>query len=270
MSGMAYADTLLSSRILIMGKDFAANNSINFDWVRFWTTGSPIPPPPPAPPPPPPAPPPPPPAPPPPAPPSPPPSPAPTAPLGIYVLAGVVPSAILAAPVYAKVIEATSDGAGTFLTPSVVSSMKAPNTIVLGYLDCGFCESFRPYYATAKAAGILINPNSPVFGIRNSAEYPEFWTPTWLSICQNRISSLISAGFDGCYLDVIDGWNYSGTNNDPVVVAAGGLSNSANYMTQFIANLRTYAQGIKSSFLIWVNGAEELFNPSLAGYNLPQ
>ena len=36
-------------------------------------------------------------------------------------------------------------------------------------------------------------------------------------------------------------------------------------MTQFISNLRTYAHTLNPNFLVWVNGGEELFNPSLAG-----
>ena len=61
------------------------------------------------------------------------------------------------------------------------------------------------------------------------------------------------------------GGDYTSSNSDVVVVAAGGVANSANYMTQYIYNLRTYAHSINPNFQVWVNGAEELFNPSLAG-----
>lgn len=186
---------------------------------------------------------------------------------GIYVLDAVVPSAIAAAPVGVKVVEATSDGSGAFWSSANVTAMKSGGGIVLGYLDCGFCESYRPYYSTALSAGIIINPGTPVFGSGASAEYSvEFWTSTWLTICENWISNLIAVGFDGVYLDVIDGWNYSDSPSDPVVIAAGGLTASANNMTTFIQNLRNFAHTTTPNFKIWVNGGEELFAYSPPAY----
>lgn len=194
-------------------------------------------------------------------------------PNGIYVLAGVSAAPIAAAPVIYKVVEATSDGVGAFWPAATVTSMRGTGGVLLGYLDCGFCESYRPYYNAANAAaagwsgptavenGLIINPGTPVFGSGASAEYSvQFWSPTWLTICTTWADKLIASGWDGIYLDVIDGWDYNGTASDPVVVAAGGLTASANYMLTFVAAIRSHCVASKPGFKLIVNGGEELFS----------
>lgn len=191
---------------------------------------------------------------------------------GIYVLSGVVPSAIAAAPVPIKVVEATSDGQGAFYTPANVATMMASGGTLLGYSDFGFCESYRPYYNAANAAsmgwtgptavenGLIINPTKPVFGNGASAEYSvAFFNPIWQQICFDWVDKLIAAGWSGYYFDVVDGWNYTDTPNDPVVLAAGGETASANDMITLLGNIRAHARAQVPNFQCWCNGGEELF-----------
>ena len=118
------------------------------------------------------------------------------------MLGAVVASQIAAAPVYVKVVEATSDGGGIFLTSGVVASMKTGEpqaAIILGYLDCGWCENYRPYYNATLAASLgWTGPNATTAGILGpvaSPEWPEeyevqFWSSTWHTICNDWVAKL--------------------------------------------------------------------------------
>ena|SRR6185437_4051348 len=180
-------------------------------------------------------------------------------------------AAIGAAPVSTKVIEPTSDSS-TFWTSTQVSQMRgAGGGKLIGYADFGLVESFRPYYNTtwqglpsATASGIIINPSTPVFGSGATSEYNvKFWDTAWVNICKKWIDLLVAAGWDGWYFDVVDGWNYANTSSDPVVVAAGGLQQSANLMVGLISTLDAYGKAQKPGFITVVNGAEILHNPSV-------
>jgi cysteinyl-tRNA synthetase len=185
---------------------------------------------------------------------------------GIYVLGNVVASAIAAAPVYVKVVEATSDGSGTFWPSSTVTAMKAGGGIVLAYLDCGWLENYRPYYATAVAAGIRGPLASPAWPCEFEVM---FWSSTWHTICNNWTASAIAAGFDGIYLDVIDAWgdawpqaNVPATDGN----AAHTPASSAAAMIDLIKDIGTTARLTNPNFLVYVNGGEELFSsPAPAG-----
>ena len=66
---------------------------------------------------------------------------------GMYVLQGVVPSQIAAAPFNVKVVETTDDN-GTAFAASQVSTMKSGGGTVLGYFSVGEAENYRDYFSS--------------------------------------------------------------------------------------------------------------------------
>ena len=197
---------------------------------------------------------------------------------GIYVLSGVVASQIAAAPVYWKVVEATSDGAGAIWPASTVTAMKAGGGKVLGYLDFGWCENYRPYYSPALAAANgWTGPTATASGILgplSSPEWPneyevQFWSTAWHTICTDWCAELQAAGFDGIYLDVVDAWGDPWpTANVPATggFAAGTPQASAAAMIALINAIRTFAHSTNPNFIVFVNGGEELFSYSPPAY----
>jgi uncharacterized protein (TIGR01370 family) len=197
---------------------------------------------------------------------------------GIYVLSGVVASQIAAAPVYWKVVEATSDGAGAIWPASTVTAMKAGGGKVLGYLDFGWCENYRPYYSPALAAKSgWTGPTavgSGILGPLSSPEWPneyevQFWSTAWHTICTDWCAELQAAGFDGIYLDVVDAWGDPWpTANVPATggFAAGTPQASAAAMIALINAIRTFAHSTNPNFIVFVNGGEELFSYSPPAY----
>lgn len=64
---------------------------------------------------------------------------------GIYVLQGVVPADIAAAPVGVKVVDIYDDNGQLFSTDQV-AQMEAGNDLLLGYFSIGEAENYRSYF----------------------------------------------------------------------------------------------------------------------------
>jgi cysteinyl-tRNA synthetase len=90
----------------------------------------------------------------------------------------------------------------------------------------------------------------------------KYWTTQWRTVAYAWCDSLIAAGFDGMYMDVVDEWGLPWAQAN---VTGGGATNAANAMVTLIQAIRTHAHVTKPSFKIWVNGGEELFAAATAG-----
>lgn len=104
---------------------------------------------------------------------------------------------------------------GTALTPDDLAQLKIKHNggrrLVISYMSIGEAESYRYYW----------NPdwkkNPPVWlkalNKRWAGNYKvEYWNPDWQSIIYGNenayLDKILQAGFDGAYLDIIDGYEY--------------------------------------------------------------
>src|SRR4051794_37057843 len=169
---------------------------------------------------------------------------------GIYVLQGIVPSQIAAAPVKIKGVD-MDDDSGQLFSAAQVTAMKGssvPSTL-LGYFSIGEAENFRSYWSSLPSSIIgPVDPNWP-------GDYQvAYWTAEWKIIATNHIDQMISLGYQGAYFDVVDecetAWAKSHAPNGD---AKGAMIN-------LIESLASYAHAKDSGFKIWINssGAEDL------------
>ena len=77
---------------------------------------------------------------------------------GIYVLQGVVPSQVAAAPVGVKVIDLYNDN-GQLFSASQVAQMEAGNALLLGYFSLGEAENYRSYFSSLPSS--IVGPVDP-------------------------------------------------------------------------------------------------------------
>jgi uncharacterized protein (TIGR01370 family) len=171
---------------------------------------------------------------------------------GMYVLQGVDPAAVAAAPFDIKVIEIYNDN-GQLFTPVQVAQMGGGpgNGLLLGYFSIGEAEVWRDYYNTIPKA--VIGPEDPQWPGCYQVAY---WTPDWKSVASAYIDRMIQAGYDGVYFDIVDEYQLAwAKNNVPSGDAAGAMVN-------LIKSLRDYAHTKNPNFKIWVNGGEELLDNS--------
>ena len=169
---------------------------------------------------------------------------------GMYVLQGVTPAQIAAAPFDVKVIDIYNDAGQTF-TPAEVKQMGGGpgSALLLGYFSIGEAETYRDYFKTIPAAAL--GPENPQW--KGNYEVA-FWTPEWKAVATAYIDRMLAAGYDGVYFDVVDEYQTSWAKSH----APGGAAGAEQAMVDLIKYLRDYAQVKHPGFKVWVNNAEEL------------
>jgi uncharacterized protein (TIGR01370 family) len=171
---------------------------------------------------------------------------------GIYVLQGVVPAQIAAAPVGVKVIDLYDDN-GILFTTVQVAQMEAGGGLLLGYFSIGEAENYRSYFSSLPSS--ILGPVDPSWPGNYQVAY---WTDTWKTVATNYIDQMITQGYGGAYFDVVDECERSWAKAN----APGGDAKGA--MISLIQYLADYAHAKNPNFKIWVNtsGAEDLLASS--------
>lgn len=167
---------------------------------------------------------------------------------GIYVLQGVTPSQIAAAPVGAKAVEIYNDS-GALFTPGQVAQMKSGGGAVLGYFSIGEAENYRSYWSSLPSS--VLGPQDPSWPGDYQVAY---WSPQWLTASKNYIQTMINQGYSGAYFDVVDEAFTSWAKQH----APSGDPKGA--MVTLIQELASYARARDPNFQIWLNssGAEPM------------
>jgi uncharacterized protein (TIGR01370 family) len=175
---------------------------------------------------------------------------------GIYVLQGIVPAQIAAAPVGVKVVDIYNDD-GDLFTSSQVSTMESGGGTVLGYFSIGEAENYRPYFSSLPSS--ILGPQDPSFAGDFQVAY---WTDTWKTVSENYIQTMLDQGYQGCFLDVVDECDTAWAQAN----APGGAAGAKAAMVSLIEDLAAYAHAQNPNFKVWINisGSEELAsNPAL-------
>lgn len=163
---------------------------------------------------------------------------------------------------------ATVSGHSHFDMKAMVTRLHAgkPGRIVLAYLDAGQAESFRTYWqndwkAPTKAAkgvpDFLLAPDPDGW----SDDYPvAYWDNRWQAIiatgAHSQVVQLMNAGFDGLYLDWIDGWD----DDRCVQEARRERVDPARAMVDFLLLIRSTARKINPAAVIVQQNAYALLD----------
>ncbi len=115
-----------------------------------------------------------------------------------------------ASPADLLVIDFSRDGslAGA-LSASEVARLRSTGKLVVAYLSIGEAEPYRFYWRKGW------RPGSPPWLRTANPDWPdnfpvEFWDPEWKAILfgssEAYLDRILAAGFDGVYLDIVDGY----------------------------------------------------------------
>ena len=173
---------------------------------------------------------------------------------GMYVLQGVDPTQVAAAPFDVKVVDIYNDSGALHTTQQVGQMGGGPGSaLLLGYFSIGEAEVYRDYFNTIPQAAL--GPENPQW--QGNYEVA-FWTPEWRAVATAYLDKVIAQGYDGIYFDVVDEYqlNWAQTN------APGGAAGAEQAMADLVAYLANYAHAKLPSFKIWANNAEELLSNS--------
>lgn len=103
-------------------------------------------------------------------------------------------------------MDPTQDGSTPY-SPRQVSGLKRNGRLLLAYLSVGEAENYRSYWQknwkTGKPA--WLGPTNPEWGGNYKVHY---WDPAWRQIVRQSALNIQKLGFDGLFLDVVDGWEF--------------------------------------------------------------
>jgi cysteinyl-tRNA synthetase len=141
-------------------------------------------------------------------------------------------------------------------SPETIPALKRSeggDKLVLAYMSIGEAEDYRFYWQTEWAENPpdwLDDPN-PVWVGDYKVRY---WMPEWQEIIygtpESYLDQIIALGFDGVYLDIVDGYEFYEERD--------GRSTAAREMADFVIAIAEYAREKHPGFGVFPQNAEEL------------
>lgn len=135
--------------------------------------------------------------------------------------------------------------------------LNAQGKSVWSYLSIGEAESYRDYWRQGDFTNnppdyfIEVNPNT-------SSTRVAFWDNDWQQVVLDRVKNLLSQGYSGLYLDVVDVYNV------PSVRAAFNAANPGGDIRQamedFVVRVSEYAKSLNPEAKIVMQNAVALLN----------
>ncbi len=122
------------------------------------------------------------------------------------------------------------------------------SSLIVSYLSIGEAEEYRDYWQAGWRRGspLWLDNENPDW---NGNYKVKFWDAEWQAIIISKLDSIIAAGYDGVYLDIIDGYEYWQDL---------GVSDADKYMVSFVKNISAYAKNRQPGFLIIPQNSPEL------------
>jgi len=165
-------------------------------------------------------------------------------------------SAELAASGYdVLVIDYSRDGTdeGAY-TASEIKSVKDSGKTVLAYLSIGEAENYRFYWRPSWKPGnpAWLGPENPEWEGNYKVRYwNEGW---WTKALKPYLDRIVSAGFDGVYMDIIDAYWYWHVK--------GGYSCgfTASKMIQLVERIGNYTRSLNPQFVLCPQNAESIID----------
>lgn len=115
--------------------------------------------------------------------------------------------AIGASDVGLVVVDNADDSIVSYTSAQVDAMRGANDKLVVSYLSVGEAENYRPYWQTSW------DDIPPDFLAESNPEWPnnfkvKYWDDAWKSIVFDYIDEIVSQGFNGLYLDIVDAFYY--------------------------------------------------------------
>jgi cysteinyl-tRNA synthetase len=151
--------------------------------------------------------------------------------------------------------------------PNEIAELKAAGKKVLAYLSIGEAENYRFYFRSrwiASRSGapcdVARTARAPLWLDESNVEWcgnykVKHWDPAWQKIIygvraggrKSYLDRIIDAGFDGVYLDIIDGYEYWRSKPKPARRVT-----AARDMAKFVIALGRYARKVRgrTSFIV--------------------
>jgi cysteinyl-tRNA synthetase len=123
-------------------------------------------------------------------------------------------------------------------TPQQIQAVKNSGKIAIAYISIGEAENYRYYWKSEWET------NPPAWLGKENPEWEgnykvRFWDKDWQAIIFNYIDKILAQGFDGIYMDIIDGYYYWSVTN-PEQPFADSL------MCSFVIDIRKHCDSVRN------------------------
>lgn len=152
---------------------------------------------------------------------------------------------------YDLIVTDSDDHNGNAFTRDVVEDMKmspsGKKKILISYISLGEAENYRSYWQKSW------NKTRPVWLGKENPDWPgnfsvkQWWNPIWWKVTKEILDKVMSAGFDGVYIDKIDVYN-----------DLGGSEELQKKMVDYIIKVSKYVKEKNPDFMVIAQNAEEL------------
>ena len=125
---------------------------------------------------------------------------------------------------------------------------------ILAYLSIGEAENYRPYWKADWLQG-----KRPEFLLDENPEWKgnyrvRYWNKRWQEIVMKYLDTIIQQGFDGVYLDIVDGYEFFENGKDMLINRETQRPYRED-MKRFVATLARHAKRTAPRFLIFQQNA---------------
>ncbi len=129
-------------------------------------------------------------------------------------------------------------------TRAEVEQMQRGHRLVLAYLSVGEAEAYRRSFSQPEIRSLIIREN-PDWKDNFRVAY---WDNRWSAVMASSVSEILSQGFDGLFLDVVDAWE-----DYPASATARAD------MARLICRIADQAHALNPQALILLQNSHELF-----------
>ncbi len=152
------------------------------------------------------------------------------------------------------VVDPQTDG-GRLSASDIGSLKKKPDggtRVVLAYLSIGEAEDYRPYWQASWKTNppSWLGPENPDWRGNYKVRY---WDPAWQATILGKPSApldrIVADGFDGVYLDIIDGFEFW---------EARGQKDARTLMVEWVGAIAAHARKSGAGFLVIPQNGEAL------------
>jgi cysteinyl-tRNA synthetase len=154
-----------------------------------------------------------------------------------YQLAGIDPQAIASSSADLVVID-YAGSKGPFTRAEVEQMRRKPDgsrRLVLAYMSIGQAETYRWYWPQRSSSWL---------GAKGKRNYSvRFWLADWQKIIFEYTEKIVTAGFDGVYLDHVDEFEDKGHKDD---------------MVEFVARISSKAKARRADFMVVAQNGDAL------------
>ncbi|HTJ77450.1 MAG TPA: MJ1477/TM1410 family putative glycoside hydrolase [Rariglobus sp.] len=168
------------------------------------------------------------------------------------------------------VIDASFDGT-TPWSPANITTIRQgkPGRKVIAYLSIGEAEDYRPYWQKEWTRRNKPTAAAPSWlGLENpdwKGNYRvKYWQPGWQAIILAAADDIMAQGFDGVYLDIVDGFEFYEQDHRKFIDYRFNPETSQSYRRDMVDWVKTLANHIRiansNALVIPQNGVQLLEN----------